>query len=177
MPLLVFGGPFGSKKVVLSFGAGSSALGKLIVYRLVFRMTCFNMKYCTYFEKRAKKTFFRLPNLLQKVVGRQVGGGGGGTFLLISRALKFSISRLAGRVLTFLSIHFLKKLDLEGQSSFFSASKIFLRRGSGAKSETKGKRKVKIMGGEICYMENFWSQSDPGIDPPGARPDQAPSRQ
>ena len=27
------------------------------------------------------------------------------------------------------------------------------------------------MGGEICYMENFWSQSDPGIDHPGARLD------
>ena len=41
MPLFDFGGPFWSKKVVIAKIGVSSALGKLIVYRLVFRMTCF----------------------------------------------------------------------------------------------------------------------------------------
>ena len=54
-----------------------------------------------------------------------------------------------------MSIHFLKKLDLEGQSSFFSASKIFSRRGLGQNFEPQGFLYRQFLEGEICYMGKF----------------------
>ena len=58
MPLFDFGGPFRSKKVVIAKIGVSSALGKLIVYRLVFKTTCFMSKKSSYDTKNSKRTFF-----------------------------------------------------------------------------------------------------------------------
>ena len=58
MPLFDFGGPFWSKKVVIRKIGVSSALGKLIVYRLVVKTMCFMSKNGSYDTKNLKKVFF-----------------------------------------------------------------------------------------------------------------------